>query len=136
MKMTKHAQVDRISRLEYICDTVGIGEVVAEINEIDEYGNTLSKKLTDTGVIIIVSVNYNRTRETARDSRTACISKSRPTKNTISKGSRYKAAPFIFVGAPSTVPSNGAPSLAPLTNGNILETNCYKTVTKLKILKT
>ena len=60
MKMTKHAQVDRISRLEYICDTVGIGEVVAEINEIDEYGNTLSKKLTDTGVIIIVSVNYNR----------------------------------------------------------------------------
>lgn len=54
--MTRHARFDRMSRLEYILDTVGIGEVIAEIeNTHDARGGF--QRLTSTGVIVITSQN-------------------------------------------------------------------------------
>lgn len=51
--MTNHAQVDRYARLAYIIDTVGLGEIIAEIPNEDYRGGF--KRLTSTGVVIVVS---------------------------------------------------------------------------------
>ena len=54
--MTFHARVERDNRLEFIIDTVGIGEVICETNRPDDsYGKPVKMRLTDTGVIIVTS---------------------------------------------------------------------------------
>ena len=53
--MTYHARFDRTNRIEYIINTIGIGNVVAEISTVDNQGRKGFQKLTDTGVIIILS---------------------------------------------------------------------------------
>lgn len=62
--MTAHAKFDRANRLEYIINTIGIGNVVAEISTVDKQGRAGFQKLTDTGVIIILSAD-NKTIVTA-----------------------------------------------------------------------
>lgn len=56
--MTYHARKDRMDRIEFILDNVGLGEVVAETASKDSRGGTI--RLTSTGVIIVVSAD-NRT---------------------------------------------------------------------------
>ena len=52
--MTYHARYDRKNRIEYILDTVGLGEPVCEWTYKDERHNgPVTKILTDTGVIIL-----------------------------------------------------------------------------------
>lgn len=58
MKMTKHATVDRLSRLEYIIDTIGIGETVCTAKQIDSLNRIGYSSLTSTGVIVITSENH------------------------------------------------------------------------------
>lgn len=54
--MTFHAQVERRARLDYIIDTVGIGEVIAEIR--DERDPRIAyQRLTSTGVVVIVGAD-------------------------------------------------------------------------------
>lgn len=53
--MTYHARVERADRLEYILNTTGIGEVVAEAPN-DERGGL--RRLTNTGVIIVVAEDH------------------------------------------------------------------------------
>ena len=57
--MTSHARNDRMARLEYIVDTVGIGKVMCESCYEDRRANysNYSKQLTSTGVIILRSAN-------------------------------------------------------------------------------
>lgn len=56
--MTYHARVERKTRLEYIIDTVSIGNPIARV--IDDHDDTLWKTLTDTGVIIISNRYTNK----------------------------------------------------------------------------
>lgn len=51
--LTAHARFDRMTRIEYIIDTIGIGEVIAECAIHDERGGY--RRLTSTGVIIVVA---------------------------------------------------------------------------------
>lgn len=51
--MTHHAKNDRMARLEYIVDTVGVGKVIATSIELDKYNRETISELTTTGVIII-----------------------------------------------------------------------------------
>lgn len=51
--MTGHAINDRITRFEYIIDTVGIGKVITRYQDIDEYNRIVVFELTTTGVIIV-----------------------------------------------------------------------------------
>lgn len=60
--LTAHARFDRMTRIEYIIDTVGIGEVIAECASHNENGGY--RRLTSTGVIIVVG-NDKRTIITA-----------------------------------------------------------------------
>ena len=62
--MTEHARYDRTNRINYIIDTIGIGNVIAEIATVDDLGRAGFQKLTDTGVIIVLSAD-NRTIVTA-----------------------------------------------------------------------
>lgn len=50
--MTYHASFERVNRIEYILDTVGVGEEVARVW--DETRQTF-QCLTDTGVVIVVN---------------------------------------------------------------------------------
>jgi len=55
--LTTHAKRDRMARLEYIIDTVGVGKVMCEATFHDAregYDDTV-RQLTSTGVIIIKS---------------------------------------------------------------------------------
>ena len=47
--MTGHARYDRTNRINYIIDTIGIGNVIAEIATVDDLGRAGFQKLTDTG---------------------------------------------------------------------------------------
>lgn len=60
--MTIHAREDRRSRLEYIVDTIGIGEIIATAENKDYRGGYC--KLTSTGVVIVFSKD-NKTVVTA-----------------------------------------------------------------------
>lgn len=51
--MTAHAKLDRMARLEYIIDTVGIGKVAVRVQDLDEYNRIAIFELTTTGVIIV-----------------------------------------------------------------------------------
>lgn len=62
--MTGHARYDRTNRINYIIDTIGIGNVIAEIATVDDLGRAGFQKLTDTGVIIVLSAD-NKTIVTA-----------------------------------------------------------------------
>lgn len=54
--MTHHAQVDRSNRIEYIMDTIGIGEPWMSYND-----TPVSEKiLTDTGVVIVRSIKSKK----------------------------------------------------------------------------
>ena len=55
--MTYHARRERISRIDYIIDTVGIGEVIASIATTDSLGRKGYQKLTSSGVIIVLSAD-------------------------------------------------------------------------------
>lgn len=55
--MTAHARFERQNRIEYIINTVGLGSVIAEIRVIDNQNRISHQKLTDTGVIIILSAD-------------------------------------------------------------------------------
>ena len=48
--MTHHARVERADRIEYILDTIGVGEVVGKYEKRNEYRY---KAVTDTGVIMV-----------------------------------------------------------------------------------
>lgn len=53
--MTHHARFDRANRLNYIVDTIGIGEVVCTYHQKCYDGRDAFLKLTSTGVIMVVS---------------------------------------------------------------------------------
>jgi len=55
--MTYHARKERCSRIDYIIDTVGIGDVIASIATTDSLGRKGFQKLTNTGVIIVLSAD-------------------------------------------------------------------------------
>ena len=55
--MTYHANTERLARLEYIVDTIGFGEVVAEFKGKDNLDRPFTQKLTDTGVMIVVGID-------------------------------------------------------------------------------
>lgn len=52
--LTAHARFDRADRFEYIIDTIGFGEPVTRLSEIDpRNGKPVVYELTSTGVIIV-----------------------------------------------------------------------------------
>ena len=51
--MTAHAFYDRMTRFEYIVDTVGIGKVAARYQDVDAKNRIAFFELTTTGVIIV-----------------------------------------------------------------------------------
>lgn len=51
MKLTRHAQEERLERLAYIGATIGFGKPIKE----DRYQSQCYQQLTDTGVILIKS---------------------------------------------------------------------------------
>ena len=53
--MTHHARFDRANRLNYIVDTIGIGEVVCTYRQKCYDGRDAFLKLTSTGVIMVVN---------------------------------------------------------------------------------
>ena len=55
--MSKHAIEERLQRFNYIVDTIGIGETIAEHKELDQFGRENTKKLTSTGVIIVIGTD-------------------------------------------------------------------------------
>ena len=55
--MTYHANTERLTRLEYIVDTIGFGEVIAEFKGKDNQNRNFTQKLTDTGVIIVIGID-------------------------------------------------------------------------------
>lgn len=52
---TRHMTKERVMRFCYICEKVGIGEVIKEVPSIDEKGHKRVMQITDTGVAIIRS---------------------------------------------------------------------------------
>lgn len=52
--MTKHARVDRQARLNFILDTVGVGNIVAGMINTNN-GHPNFECLTDTGVLLVFS---------------------------------------------------------------------------------
>ena len=58
MKLTVHAQNDRMDRLVAIIDHVGIGEITLEVPNLQNPGTIA--KVTTTGVILIVSETTDR----------------------------------------------------------------------------
>lgn len=54
--MTKHARVDRQARIDYIIDTVGIGEIIAGAVGTNN-GHANYECLTNTGVLLIFSLD-------------------------------------------------------------------------------
>lgn len=50
-----HISEDRIDRAMYIMETVGIGEIIKEVRQIDEKGRVSWQCLTNTGVILVMS---------------------------------------------------------------------------------
>lgn len=57
--MTNHARHDRRNRFDYILDTVGLGtEIVAEVKRLDDKNRVAYSRLTDSGIIVIVSADH------------------------------------------------------------------------------
>ena len=50
-----HISKDRIPRALYIMDTVGLGEIIKEVRQVDEQGRVSWQCLTNTGVILVMS---------------------------------------------------------------------------------
>lgn len=50
-----HISEDRIDRAMYIMETVGIGEIIKEVRQVDEKGRVSWQCLTNTGVILVMS---------------------------------------------------------------------------------
>ena len=50
-----HISKDRIPRAMYIMDTVGLGEIIKEVRQVDEKGRVSWQCLTNTGVILVMS---------------------------------------------------------------------------------
>jgi hypothetical protein len=50
-----HISEDRINRAMYIMETVGIGEIIKEVRQVDEKGRVSWQCLTNTGVILVMS---------------------------------------------------------------------------------
>ena len=50
-----HISEDRIDRAMYIMETVGIGEIIKEVRQVDEKGRVSWQCLTNTGVILVLS---------------------------------------------------------------------------------
>ena len=48
-----HISEDRLDRACYIMETVGLGEIIKEVRDVDERGRVSWQCLTDTGVILI-----------------------------------------------------------------------------------
>lgn len=53
--ITYHISEDRIDRAMYIMETVGIGEIIKEVRQVDEKGRVSWQCLTNTGVILVMS---------------------------------------------------------------------------------
>lgn len=52
---TYHISADRIDRATYIMTTIGIGNIVKEVRQVDEKGRVSWQCLTNTGVILVMS---------------------------------------------------------------------------------
>ena len=50
-----HISEDRIDRAMYIMETVGIGEIIKEVRQVDEKGRGSWQCLTNTGGILVMS---------------------------------------------------------------------------------
>lgn len=52
--ITYHISEDRIDRAVYIMQTVGLGNIIKEVRQVDEKGRVGWQCLTDTGVLIVL----------------------------------------------------------------------------------
>lgn len=52
---TYHISADRLDRATYIMTTIGIGNIVKEVRQVDEKGRVSWQCLTDTGVLLVLS---------------------------------------------------------------------------------
>lgn len=53
--ITYHISEERVDRACYIMQTIGIGEAIKEVRCVDEKGRTSWRRLTNTGVILVLS---------------------------------------------------------------------------------
>lgn len=51
---TYHISEDRLDRATFIMTTIGIGEVIKEVKQIDEKGRVSWQCLTNTGVLLVL----------------------------------------------------------------------------------
>lgn len=51
---TCHISEDRLDRATFIMTTIGIGEVIKEVKQIDEKGRVSWQCLTNTGVLLVL----------------------------------------------------------------------------------
>ena len=58
LKMTKHAQYDRQSRLTAILDNMELGDVILKVP--DPYGRDATLNLTTTGIVFVVGITDNK----------------------------------------------------------------------------
>ena len=53
--ITYHISEERIDRAVFIMQTIGIGNIIKEVRQVDEKGRVGWQCLTDTGVLLVLS---------------------------------------------------------------------------------